>query len=172
VKVAALLVALGCACAPAPKVEIPIVSKHTSGPLELRLPRYPDGLVHDLAQDRGNVVLLDVWATWCDPCREALPGYQKLVDTYGSQGLRVYAMNVDEDASQVDRFVQSTGLRLAVLLDTGALAAEQHLGIERLPTTLILDKRGIVRSIHRGFGDGSLARYRREIESLLNEPYP
>src|SRR5262249_33106413 len=83
-------------------------SAQSQGPLELKLPLFPSGELHDLAKDRGSVVLLDVWATWCEPCRDALPVYQRFLEEYGPRGLKVYAINVDEDSRQIAPFVRET----------------------------------------------------------------
>src|SRR5262249_10267774 len=96
-------------------------------PLQLKLPLYPSGAMHDLAEDRGSVVLLDVWATWCEPCKAALPLYQELYRKYGPQGLKVYAINIDEDPRQITPFLMQHNLDLPVLLDSGAKVAEDAL---------------------------------------------
>jgi thiol-disulfide isomerase/thioredoxin len=134
------------------------------------LPTFPDGKVHDLQSDLGQVVLVDVWATWCEPCRDALPLYAELAKSYGPRGFRVYTINVDEDSKQVEAFVKETGLSLPILLDPNARVAERVFRVRLMPTTYLLDRKGTVRFTHEGFSEEFLPKYRAEIEQLLAEP--
>jgi thiol-disulfide isomerase/thioredoxin len=138
-------------------------------PLELTLPLFPAGKMHDLAKDRGKVVLLDIWATWCEPCRYALPMYEKLAKQYGPRGFKVYAINVDEDPDEIRPFVKETKLTLPILVDQDAEVVEKKLGIRVMPTSFVLDKQGRVRHIHEGFAAEFLPKYQAEIEALLAE---
>lgn len=149
-------------------------SARSQAPLELKLPLFPSGELHDLAKDRGSVVLLDVWATWCEPCRDALPVYQRLLEQYGPRGFKVYAINVDEDSRQIAPFVQEMKLTLPVLIDRDATLVERQLKVEVLPTSFILDRRGVIRYKHDndGFVEALVPTYRSEIESLLVERAP
>jgi thiol-disulfide isomerase/thioredoxin len=139
-------------------------------PLALQLPRWPDGVLHDLQQDRGNVLLLDVWATWCEPCKWALPTYEQLAQRYADRGFRVYAINVDEDRNLVKEFLEESKLSLPVLLDENAAIAENVLKVTLMPTSFIVDRRGFIRFVHQGFGGQEIPRYEAEIEQLLAEP--
>lgn len=141
----------------------------TPQPLQLKLPLYPTGAIHDLAEDRGSVVLLDVWATWCEPCKAALPVYQELQRKYGAQGLKVYAINIDEDVQQIPRFLKEHNLDLSVLLDTDAKVAEEVLRVQAMPTTVLLDRAGVIRFRHDGFNQLAASRYESEVQTLLAE---
>ena len=141
-------------------------------PLELKLPRYPSRKVHNLANDRGNVVLLDVWATWCEPCRVAMPVYERLLKQYRKRGFKVYAINVDEDQDDIRPFIELTKLSLPVLLDQDGEIAETKLGVRVMPTSFVLDRQGRIRHMHEGFAPDSLAKYQAEIEALLAEKAP
>jgi thiol-disulfide isomerase/thioredoxin len=139
-------------------------------PLVLEVARFPSGQPYRLSEDKGNVVLLDVWATWCEVCVDSLPAYDALLREYAAKGLKGYAMSVDEDRNMVELFVKTMGLDLPILLDLGAQIAEGQLGLDRLPTTLVIDKRGVVRFVHAGFESDSLPRLRAELDALLAEP--
>jgi len=141
-------------------------------PLVLKLPMMGSAQVFDLASQRGKVVLLDVWATWCEPCKEALPTYQALAQQYGARGLQVYALNVDADTKQIGSFLQSVKVTLPVLVDKDAAVAEKLLHVSVMPTTFIIDKRGVVRHVHEGFAEEFLMKYQTEIEALLAEKAP
>ncbi len=141
----------------------------TGGPLSFQVKRYPDGAVYNPASDRGSVVLLDVWATWCEPCRDALPLYEQLAKEYGKRGLKVYALNVDEDPRAIPAFLQEMKVSLPILVDTNAQVAEKTLGVKMMPTTFIVDRQGVVRFAHEGFAEEFLQKYQTEIEQLLAE---
>lgn len=138
-------------------------------PLSFEVKRYPDGSPYTVASDRGSVVLLDVWATWCEPCRDALPLYEQLAKEYGSQGLKVYALNVDEDSRTIPPFLAETKVNLPILMDANAQVAEKTLGVKMMPTTFIVDSTGVVRFVHEGFSEAFLQQYQTEIEQLLKE---
>ncbi|MHB8877752.1 MAG: TlpA disulfide reductase family protein, partial [Myxococcaceae bacterium] len=125
---------------------------------------------YDMVSDRGRVVLLDVWATWCEPCRDALPLYEQFQKEYGERGLRVYAVNVDVDQREIPRFIQETRLSLPILLDKNAELSEGRLKVTMMPTTFLLDRQGAIRFVHEGFAEEFLAKYQSEIEQLLSEP--
>jgi thiol-disulfide isomerase/thioredoxin len=138
-------------------------------PLTFQVKRYPGGEPYSVVSDRGSVVLLDVWATWCEPCRDALPLYESLAKEYGSRGLKVYALNVDEDERGIPTFLAETKVNLPVLLDANAVVAEKTLKVKMMPTSFLLDRRGVVRFIHEGFAEEFLQKYQTEIEQLLAE---
>jgi thiol-disulfide isomerase/thioredoxin len=151
------------------------VAQGVQGPVGFTVQRLGGGERFDIASERGNVVLLDVWATWCEPCRETLPYYDRLARELGPRGLKVYALSIDEDARAVAHFVKETGLALPVLLDSNASVAERTLRVQAMPTSFLLDRSGVVRQVHEGVEDTALALYTRtraEVEALLAEPAP
>ena len=160
------LLFLGCTkAAPAPTL--------SGAPLDFTLPRYPDKQPFTLASERGHVVLLDVWATWCEPCRESLPKYQALASQYADKGLRIYALNVDGDAAvpqEIPKFLTETKLSLPILLDTDAKLSEDLLKVKVMPTALLIDRKGQVRHVHEGFEPESLGEVVGHLEALLAEP--
>ncbi|WP_141620307.1 TlpA disulfide reductase family protein [Myxococcus sp. AB036A] len=143
-----------------------------SQPLDFQVKRYPGGEPYDLASDRGSVVVLDVWATWCEPCKDALPYYQDLANEYAAQGLKVYALNIDEDPRAIPAFLAETKVTLPILLDQNAQVAERTLKVRGMPTTYFIDRKGMVRHVHEGFAEEFLAKYQTELEALLAEPTP
>jgi len=138
-------------------------------PFHLKLPRYPSGASFDVAQEKGRVVLLDVWATWCEPCKDALPVYAALAQRYAARGLSVYTINVDTDAAAVGEFLTRLEVNLPVLLDKDALVAERDLHVRVMPTAFLVDRKGMLRHVHEGFSEDFQARYETEIQALLAE---
>jgi thiol-disulfide isomerase/thioredoxin len=148
------------------------LESRAASPLEFQVKRYPGGEPYDLASDRGSVVVLDVWATWCEPCRDALPFYENLAREYAGRGLKVYALSVDEDPRAIAPFLEETKAGLPILLDENAQVAERTLKVKGMPTTYYIDRRGVVRHVEEGFAEEFLNRYQSHIEALLAEPAP
>src|SRR5579864_59010 len=101
---------------------------------------------------RGRVVLIDFWATWCQPCKKEMPGYQKLAERYGSRGLVVIGFKFDTMADTEDpvQFARKIGVRYALGVASEELK-QKFGGIEGLPTTLLYDRKGILRKKVIGF---------------------
>ena len=97
----------------------------------------------------GRPVLLNFWASWCEPCRAEMPSLQALADVYGPDKLLVLAINFKEPPARALRFAQSTGVTLPVLLDTQGLLARQW-GVKVFPTTLLVDARNRPKSRVQG----------------------
>jgi thiol-disulfide isomerase/thioredoxin len=170
---ASLLLLCGC---PQPRPAPPVTgpnSEHPAmalSPLDFTLARYPDQTPFKLSSERGHVVLIDVWATWCEPCRDALPLYQDMQKEFGEKGFKVLALNVDADPSQIPRFLAETKLQLDILLDPNAEYAEGTLKVKVMPTALLVDRKGRVRQVHEGFAEEFFAKYMTEVSDLLAEP--
>ena len=100
----------------------------------------------------GKVVLVDFWATWCQPCKKEMPGYQKLADTYGKRGLAVIGFKFDTMADSEDpiSFARRIGVRYPLAVASDDLRARFG-GIEGLPTTMLYDRQGILRKKIIGF---------------------
>jgi thiol-disulfide isomerase/thioredoxin len=115
-----------------------------------------------IVTNRGKVVLIDFWATWCQPCKKEMPGYQKLIDRYGSQGFAVVGFKFDTmmDTEDPVLFAKKIGVRypLAVAADD---LKQRFGGIEGLPTTMLYDRQGILRKKVIGF------EYTDALESAL-----
>jgi thiol-disulfide isomerase/thioredoxin len=129
----------------------------------------PDFSVQDLqgreissADLRGKVVLIDFWATWCQPCKKEMPGYQKLLDRYGSRGFVVIGFKFDTMMDMEDPilFAKKIGVRYPLAVADDDLK-QKFGGIEGLPTTLLYDHQGILRKKVIGF------EYTKVIESEL-----
>ena len=119
----------------------------------------PDFSVKDLqghplssADLRGKVVLVDFWATWCQPCKKEMPGYQSLVNRYGSTGLVVIGLKFDTMPDMEDplQFAQGVGVHYPLAVATDDLK-QKFGGIEGLPTTMLYDRQGVLRMKVIGF---------------------
>jgi thiol-disulfide isomerase/thioredoxin len=137
-------------------------------PVEVRGSDLAGGF-HDVRADGGKVRVVDFWATWCDPCRDQLPFLAALSGRYAARGLSVYAVSFDEDRRSVERFLADNPLPFTVLWDKGGAALSGPLDVTRLPTTLLVDRRGVVREVHLGFEKRDEARLEESVERLLSE---
>jgi thiol-disulfide isomerase/thioredoxin len=124
-----------------------------------------------LADLKGHVVVLDFWATWCGPCRDALPHIDKLAKDKADKGLKVYAIDLlagqQETPDLVRDFVKNLNLTLPVLLDSDAKVAQTYL-VTVIPQTVVIGKDGVVRKVIVGYGDGD-TRVQDAVDKALSE---
>lgn len=169
----AVLALSSCQSNPKPELTTPSVrSGINTEALQLSLPRFPSGEAWTVKSERGHVVLLDVWATWCEPCRDALPLYQDIAKQFEARGLKVYAVNIDAEQKLIAPFLEDAKVNLPVLLDPEAKVSEAVLKVKLMPSTFLIDKKGVLRHSHEGFDEGQLSTWLEEIEALLAEPEP
>ena len=121
---------------------------------------------------KGQVILLDFWASWCGPCKESFGAMEELSKKYKSQGLTIVAVSVDKKKENMDQFLKSARVSFSVLRD-----ARQKLvaaaDVKAMPTSFLIDRSGKIRFIHVGFHrDETPRQYVKEIEKLLAEPTP
>jgi len=118
---------------------------------------------------KGKVVLLDFWASWCEPCKASFPVMEELQKHYGARGLVVLAINVDEKRADMEEFLKKNNVTFAVMRDAAQKLVAQA-GISTMPSSFLIDTEGRVRFIHSGFrGEETRKKYEQEIESLLKK---
>jgi cytochrome c biogenesis protein CcmG/thiol:disulfide interchange protein DsbE len=114
----------------------------------------------------GKVVVVDFWATWCDPCKESFPHLQDLNTKYKTSGLVIVGMSEDDDKGGIPAFGSSFGVDFPLVWDTNkAVGAKWEPGA--MPATFIIDRKGLVRFLHRGYHGGDEVEIEKEIKSLL-----
>ena len=128
----------------------PALAPWGGGPAPALSLRGLEGGAYDLAAYRGKVVLINFWATWCEPCRLEMPSMQRLRDRLGSKGFTVLAVNVDEPEARVRQFLKQSGLDLTVLMDPNKTVTRSW-GVRYLPVSFIVGPDGRVR--YRLVGD-------------------
>lgn len=127
-----------------------------------------DGSPKTLGDYKGQVIFVDFWATWCAPCRQAMPYYAELYQNFHHQGLALVAIGLDDDTDLVREFAERWNLPFDVATD-GMHEAASAFSVSQLPTSFIIDKLGRVRFVHRGFDPERVRRLEEEIELLLSE---
>ena len=108
-----------------------------------------DGQPVSLSDLKGSPVLINFWATWCPYCVEEMPYLQQIYEKWQLMGLVLLAINIGESSSDVEKFMQSQGLSLPVLLDSAGEIAKQY-GIRGIPATFFIDSDGIVQEVQVG----------------------
>jgi peroxiredoxin len=120
-----------------------------------------------LSDFRGKVVMVNFWATWCPPCRAEIPDFVALQRAYGSKGLQIVGISLDEEgAAKVAPFAAQNRINYAMLVD-GNAAAQAYGGIEGIPTTFLIDKQG--RVVEQKVGVADPKHWEQAIEALLGE---
>jgi peroxiredoxin len=136
--------------APAPAFELSDVSGHPQ----------------TLGAYAGKVLIVDFWATWCQPCKQSFPAYQKLVSKM-SGDLAVVGISQDDDPKGIKAFLAETGATFPVAWDDGKAVAKAY-DPPTMPTAYVVDKSGIVRFVHVGYRAGDEATLEDEARSLMH----
>lgn len=120
---------------------------------------------------RGKVIILNFWASWCPPCRAEMPAFQQALEEYSDADLAILGVNATSQDSllDVENFLQEYQLEFIIPLDVSGQVSRLY-QIHSLPTTFILDKRGIIKKVVIG-GPIPLSLLRVEIQQLLQENY-
>jgi cytochrome c biogenesis protein CcmG, thiol:disulfide interchange protein DsbE len=127
---------------PAPAPEPASASTNVGDAMPAYSAKTLDGAPYDLASEKGSVVLVNVWATWCGPCRFEIPELQKMHDEHGKHGFKVVGVSVDEgDAKDVKQFVADQKMTYPIVLDPDGRIANL-LATTVLPTSVLLDRHG------------------------------
>jgi len=115
---------------------------------------------------RGKVALIDFWASWCGPCKVALPEYDKLYKKYKKRGFTIIGINVDDEKELVTQFLKEHPVSFPVAYDSKKKLVDQ-VGLATMPTSYLIDSKGKVQYIHRGFHRGDQEELEKKIVSLL-----
>jgi len=130
--------------------------------------RGPKGQRQRLADFRGKIVLVKIWASWCPDCKVLFPELDRLSREFKSRGVEVIAVNVDEHRKDADAFLKTQSHQLRVMFDPHARVADAF-GARGVPASYLIDARGMIRFAHEGWDETADATYRHEIMSLLAE---
>ena len=121
-----------------------------------------------LSEYRGDVVMVNFWATWCGPCRQEMPLLDELYSRYQRVGFSLLGVNIDDNSSKAMDMVAELGVSFPVLFDARKEVSELY-KVEAMPVTVLIDREGTVRFVHHGYKPGYEEKYLEQIRSLLRE---
>lgn len=148
----ATTVAAGVAQAPAPDFTL-----KSAGGENLRL-----------SELRGDVVMINFWASWCGPCRQEMPILSKLHDKYKAMGFTVLGVNVEEDSSEAKKLLKDMPVSFPVLFDNESVVSKQY-DVVAMPSTVLVDRDGKMRFLHKGYKPGEEEIYLEMVRNLIKE---
>ncbi len=135
----------------------------------LQLKMMKDDKPFDLAKTKGKVVVLDFWASWCEPCKVELPALNKLAKQY-AKDVEVIGINLDDNAADAQKFLQAHKVDFMIVKKpTDNKSFNPSDEISAMPSSFILDRSGVVRSVHKGFREGDLQKFEKEIKELISK---
>lgn len=120
-----------------------------------------------MASLRGRVVVVDFWASWCEPCADSMPVYERLYAQYRERGLTIVGVSQDQRVDNARQFATRHHLSFPVVFDEGHAVANRYRPA-RMPTAFVIDRTGIVRHVHAGFRSGDAAGLEAEVRALLD----
>ena len=121
-----------------------------------------------LSEYRGEVVMINFWATWCGPCRQEMPLLDDLYSRYQRVGFSLLGVNIDDDSGRAMQMAEELGVNFPVLFDERKEVSRLY-EVEAMPVTVLVDRAGTVRHVHHGYKPGYEEIYLTEIRALLRE---
>jgi peroxiredoxin len=121
-----------------------------------------------LSEYRGDVVMINFWATWCGPCRQEMPLLNELYTRYQRVGFNLLGVNIDDDPRRAMQMIDELGVSFPVLFDSRKEVSKLY-EVEAMPVTVLVDREGNVRYVHHGYKPGYEDKYLDQVRSLLRE---
>ncbi len=121
-----------------------------------------------LAQYKGQVVMLNFWASWCGPCRQEMPLLENIYKKYSKLGFTLIGVNVEPDSKAADDWLKQTPVSFPIVYDKESKVSKDY-DVEGMPSTVIIDRKGNVRMLHRGYKPGDENEYLDSIRALIRE---
>jgi peroxiredoxin len=121
-----------------------------------------------LSEQRGQVVMLNFWASWCGPCRQEMPLLDGISKKYSKMGFVLYGINVEQDNTDAKKMLKDLGTQFTILFDPESKLSSLY-NVDAMPTSIMIDKKGKIRHVDRGYKPGDENVYRTQILELIRE---
>ena len=121
-----------------------------------------------LSELRGQVVMINFWASWCGPCRQEMPLLDQLYQRYQPMGFTLLGVNVEEDSGAADKILKEIPVSFPVLYDNKSKVSESY-QVQAMPSTFLIDRDGKLRYLHKGYRPGTEEDYQMQIRELIRE---
>ena len=144
----------------------------TAGPVSGPAPNFTlqmlGGGQMSLAEHKGNVVMVNFWATWCAPCRQEMPHLEALHQRYSPLGFTLLGVNVEDDPAGAQAWLEETPVSFPILFDPENCVSELY-DVIAMPSTVMIDRQGNMRHLHHGYKPGYENEYQNQIRALIRE---
>ena len=121
-----------------------------------------------LAQYRGQVVMINFWASWCGPCRQEMPLLESIYRKYRQMGFTLLGVNVEPDSQAANEWLKQTPVSFPILYDKDSKVSKLY-DVAGTPSTVLIDRSGKLRMLHRGYKSGDENEYLDSIRALIRE---
>ena len=121
-----------------------------------------------LTQYKGQVVMLNFWASWCGPCRQEMPLLESIYRKYNKMGFTLIGVNVEPDSNAANEWLKATPVSFPILYDRDSKVSKLY-DVAGMPSTVIIDRSGKLRVLHRGYKAGDENEYLDSIRTLIRE---
>ncbi|MCU7853502.1 MAG: TlpA family protein disulfide reductase [Candidatus Thiodiazotropha sp. (ex Monitilora ramsayi)] len=145
-----------------------VFATNTSGPAPDFTLKSRSGENIKLSELRGQVVMINFWASWCGPCRQEMPILDQLYQRYEPMGFTLLGVNVEEDSAAAEKVLREIPVSFPVLYDSKNQVSENY-QVRAMPSTFLIDRDGKVRYLHKGYKPGYEDEYQQQVRELIRE---
>lgn len=149
-------------------VSMPINASEISGPAPDFTLKNRAGENIKLSELRGQVVMLNFWASWCGPCRQEMPILEKIFQKYEPLGFTLLGVNVEENSKDALHYLKSVDVSFPILFDNKNITSKLY-DVIAMPSTIMIDRDGNMRYLHQGYVPGVEQDYMKQVRSLVRE---
>ncbi len=121
-----------------------------------------------LSELQGNVVMINFWASWCGPCRQEMPLLDEFYKKYNKLGFVLLGINVEEDSSKAANYLREIPVSFPILYDNTNSVSKLY-NVDAMPSTVLVDRNGNLRFLHRGYKPGDENEYKKLMKALMRE---
>ncbi len=121
-----------------------------------------------LSEYRGDVVMINFWASWCGPCRQEMPLLEELFQEYEPLGFTILGVNVEENSADAKKLLKKIPVSFPILFDNTSTVSRLY-DVVAMPSTVLVDRDGNMRYLHQGYKPGYIEKYQQQVRELIRE---